>query len=165
MNFSMWNKWLYITQREADTAGDQLWEISTEHEIHIPVYNCKLLLFCYFVFWIPTIQDTIFILNRNIQQTVLLSCFLVDVPKKEKKHSESMLNTTLWQFIRLSIFGTNYDTFLNVFFFITTLPREAITSRTQLGLVSAKKKTIKQTWRMYINIHLLFNWDQCCTRF
>lgn len=129
-------------------------------KIHIPVYNCKLLLFCYFVFWIPTIQDTIFILNRNGTTNgfveLLFSRRSQEIKETFRVHVEH--NTmTVYPFEHLQ---DKLWHIFEFFLFITTLPREAITSRTHWDWSQQRRKTIKQTWRMYINIHFLFNCDQ-----
>lgn len=98
--------------------------------------------FCYFVFWIPTIQDTIFILNRNSTTVTngIIHLFSRCSPKNERN-----IQSPCWTQHKDSWFLIEHlqdlllHRFCFVFFLVTTLPREAVTNCT-LGLASAKKE-------------------------
>lgn len=101
---------------------------STEHENTHSQYRTVnyCFFFCYSVFWIPTQQDTIFILNR-ISTTVtndIIDHFQQTFPKMKKERSwESMSNTTQWPLIvclfACFFFGSNVLTHTVFFFFLS----------------------------------------------
>lgn len=119
---------------------------STEHENTHSQYRTVnyCFFFCYSVFWIPTQQDTIFILNR-ISTTVtndIIDHFQQTFPKMKKReklrvHVEHNTVTSYCLFVCLLFFGSNVLThsffFFSFFFFrlfvflITTLQRKAVT--------------------------------------
>lgn len=124
MYFFMWNKWPFTTQIEADAARDidHVWERSTEHVkykywYHRTVNYCLL---CYVVFWIPTVQDTIFSFQQKQYNSDSINNFTeifnrrFSEEKQRNSPTKSMLNTTRWQFW-LSIFRTFSYTFWPVF--------------------------------------------------
>lgn len=145
MYFSMWNKGLlYYTNRSRYCKRHRpplrnkyrTWKYT--YWYYRTVNYC---LFCYFVFWIPTIEDTIFIFQQkqyNSDKRYYWP-FSKMFPQKEKKHSNRVhveQNTVTIGFDRASS-GLTVTCF-STFFSITTLQREAVTNCT-LGLVSATK--------------------------
>lgn len=122
--------------------------------------------FCYFVFWIPTIQDTIFIFNRNSTTVTngIIELFSRRSPKLKETFRVHVEHNTMTVGFWLSIFRTYRHTFF-FFCFITTLPREAVTNCT-LGLASAKKQKKQKKHLAYVHKYTFsFQLWPKCTRF
>lgn len=122
----MWIKWLYATQIEADTVRDGDHPLRKEVQnmkIHIELYRTVnyCFFFCYSVFWIPTQQDTIFILNR-ISTTVtnnIIDLFQETFPKI-KREVESPCRTQHSDLLFVCLFvldQTHWHTHFFIFFF------------------------------------------------